>query len=208
MNLPEISGYVAAGLVLATFSMRTMLPLRLLGISSNIAFMIYGLLAGLLPVLILHAFLLPLNIYRFVEMLRLVREFRDAAGSTHGLDALLPYMSSVSLPVGSTLFRQGDSADDMYLLTVGRVRLPELDQEIGPGECVGEISMFAPDGRRMATAVCTEDCKLQRVTHEKLYELVHQNPRIAFYLIGIITARLLENITTLRRQLAENAGAG
>jgi hypothetical protein len=207
MNLPEIFGYVAAGLVLATFSMRTMLPLRILGISSNIAFMTYGLLAGLLPVLILHAILLPLNVYRFVEMLRMVREFRDAAGGAHGLDALLPYMSSVSLPAGSTLFRQGDGADDMYVLTAGRIRLPELDLEVEPGESVGEISMFTPDRRRMASALCIEDCRLQRITHEKLHELVCQNPGTAFYPIGVITARLLDNMKSLQGQLAEKADA-
>lgn len=207
MYLPEIFGYIAAGLVLATFSMRTMLPLRILGIASNIAFVSYGFLAGLYPVLILHAVLLPLNVYRFVEMYRLVREFRDEVGRKHAFDALLPYMGSVSLPTGSTLFRQGDSADDMYILTVGRVRLLELDREVGPGEAVGEISMFSPDRRRTATAMCTEDCKLRRITHEKLHELVHQNPGIAFYLIGIITARLLDNVNALQKQLAEHADA-
>lgn len=64
MNFPEIFGYIASGLVLATFSMRTMIPLRLLGIASNVAFILYGFLAGLPPVLILHLILLPLNIYR------------------------------------------------------------------------------------------------------------------------------------------------
>jgi hypothetical protein len=102
VNLPEIFGYVAAGLVLATFSMRTMLPLRILGISSNIAFITYGYLADLEPVLILHAALLPLNIYRFVEIRRMVRELEGATGGAHGLSALLPHASSVALPAGAT----------------------------------------------------------------------------------------------------------
>ena len=61
MDLSEVSGYVAAGLVLATFTMRTMIPLRLLGIASNVAFIVYGATAEIVPVLILHAILLPLN---------------------------------------------------------------------------------------------------------------------------------------------------
>jgi CRP/FNR family cyclic AMP-dependent transcriptional regulator len=207
MYLAEIFGYIAAGLVLATFSMRTMLPLRVLGIASNIAFISYGFLADLRPVFVLHAILLPLNVYRFVEMRRLVHDFRDEVGGSHKLDALLPYMSSVSLPSGSTLFRLGDTADDMYILTVGRIRLLELDMEIGPGDSVGEVGIFSPDGRRMATAVCSEDCKLQRITRDKLHELVHQNPGIGFYLTSVITARLLEDMKLLQRKLAEKAGA-
>jgi hypothetical protein len=38
----EFVGYLAAGLVFATFYMKTMIPLRLLGITSNITFLVYS----------------------------------------------------------------------------------------------------------------------------------------------------------------------
>ena len=38
----EFVGYVAAGLVFATFYMKTMIPLRVVGISSNVTFMVYA----------------------------------------------------------------------------------------------------------------------------------------------------------------------
>jgi CRP/FNR family transcriptional regulator, cyclic AMP receptor protein len=199
MNLAEIFGYFAAGLVLATFSMRTMLPLRILGISSNLAFMTYGYLGGLLPVFVLHAILLPLNVYRFFEMYRLIREFRGA-DSSHGLDALLPFMQPVSFAAGTTIFRAGEPANDMYLLTSGGVRLEEFDVDIGPGETIGEVGMFAPDMLRMATAVCREDCRLQRISREHLRELVFENPQIGFHLIGVVTARLLEDVRMMERR--------
>jgi hypothetical protein len=41
MRSGEFFGYVASGLVFATFYMRTMLPLRLLAIGSNVAFITY-----------------------------------------------------------------------------------------------------------------------------------------------------------------------
>lgn len=205
--LPEVFGYIAAGLVLATFSMRTMLPLRILGMSSNIAFITYGFLADLHPVLILHALLLPLNIYRFIEMRRMVRELEGAIGGAHGLNALLPYASSVALPAGATLFRKGDPADDMYIITSGRVRFPEFDIDIGAGETVGEIGMFSPSGHRMTQAVCSENCELQRITREKLRELVYQNPQIGFHLIGVVAARFIEDVDLLRRQLATSGDA-
>jgi hypothetical protein len=207
MNLPEIMGYIASGLVLATFSVRTMLPLRLLGICSNIAFMSYGYLGGLYPVLILHAVLLPLNVYRFYEMYRLIKNLKDLADAPHGhgLTALLPFMHAVSFPAGTTIFRRGESADDMYLLTSGQIRLSELNLDITPGETVGEVGMFAPGARRMATAVCAEDCKLQKITRERLRELVFQNPRIGFYLIGVVTGRLLEDFEIAQGRLTPNS---
>jgi CRP-like cAMP-binding protein len=51
-------------------------------------------------------------------------------------------MSSVACPAGSALFQKDDIADDLYLLTSGRIRLAEFDAEIGPGETVGESACF------------------------------------------------------------------
>lgn len=204
MNLPQISlvdivGFVASALLLATFTVRTMIPLRILGISTSAVFLAYGFLNDLLPIIALHLILLPLNLYRFFEMHRLTHEMRDAGEGKNGFAAFLPFMGGVSLSAGATLFRKGDRADDMYVLTSGRVRLPDADVDIEPGELVGEVGMFAPEGQRMMTAVCTDDCRLQRITRDRVRELVFQNPRIGFYLIGLVTGRLLENLKKLER---------
>lgn len=202
MIVQEMAGYLASALLLATFSVRTMMPLRLLGVSSSIAFLTYGILGGLLPIVILHSILLPLNLYRFYEMRRLTREIEEVTKGKDAFAGLLPFTSGISRPAGTVLFKRGDRADDLYVLTSGQVRLPELNAVVKPGETVGEIGMFAPDARRMATAVCDEDCKLQRITRERIRELVFQNPRIGFHLIGVVTGRLLEDFETLEKQAA------
>jgi CRP/FNR family transcriptional regulator, cyclic AMP receptor protein len=202
MELGEILGYTAAGLVLATFTMRTMIPLRVVGIASNVAFIAYGYMADLIPVLLLHGALLPLNVYRLLEMHRMVREIADAASGANTLAWLQPFMSSVSTKAGETLFRKGDHADAMYLITRGCVRLEEFDVEIEAGEVVGEIGLFSPDGRRVATATCVEECKLQRVTRDKVRELVFQNPRFAFHLIGVVTSRLVDDLRIIEERSA------
>ena len=63
-------GYVASALVLAAFGMKDMVNLRIVAICSNIAFITYALLLNLLPVLILHVVLLPLNGWRLMEALK------------------------------------------------------------------------------------------------------------------------------------------
>jgi hypothetical protein len=62
--MSDVLGYAAASAVLATFLMRSMGPLRLVAILSNILFLSYGYLADIHPVLFLHAALLPINIAR------------------------------------------------------------------------------------------------------------------------------------------------
>jgi len=70
MHLVDVAGYVAAVLVFLTFYMKTMIPLRLVGICSNCVFITYAYLGGLHPVFVLHLILLPLNSLRLREMLR------------------------------------------------------------------------------------------------------------------------------------------
>ena len=68
LSLTNEVGFAAAGLVLATFCMRSMSALRWVAIASNLAFIAYGYLGGLAPILLLHALLLPVNIYRLAQL--------------------------------------------------------------------------------------------------------------------------------------------
>lgn len=67
MLLTDAIGYLAGSLVLATFCMRSMNALRWMAITSNLAFIAYGHLGGLMPVLLLHLALLPINVLRLAE---------------------------------------------------------------------------------------------------------------------------------------------
>lgn len=64
MSKTDIIGYAASIAVLLTFLMRTMLPLRLVAIASNLLFLSYGYLAHIPPVFLLHVALLPINCVR------------------------------------------------------------------------------------------------------------------------------------------------
>ena len=64
----DLLGYAASFAVLATFLMRTMVPLRLIAILSNLLFLYYGYSKHLYPVLVLHLVLLPINALRLIEL--------------------------------------------------------------------------------------------------------------------------------------------
>ncbi len=57
----DISGFIASAFVLATFCMSSMLWLRIVAIASNFAFIYDATTVGLLPVLVLHTILVPVN---------------------------------------------------------------------------------------------------------------------------------------------------
>jgi hypothetical protein len=70
MTAQDSIGYLASLLVLAAFCTCHMVTLRILAIASNLAFVAYALLATIEPVLLLHAFLLPINLLRLRQILR------------------------------------------------------------------------------------------------------------------------------------------
>ena len=79
MHWVEILGYFGALLTLATYSMKRMSSLRVIGICANCVFVAYGLLAPVYPQLLLHGVLLPINAFRLREMLQLVAKVRTAS---------------------------------------------------------------------------------------------------------------------------------
>lgn len=66
----DLLGYAASAAVLMTFLMPSMRPLRVVAIASNILFILYGYLAHIPPVLLLHIVLLPINLTRLAELRR------------------------------------------------------------------------------------------------------------------------------------------
>ena len=69
MTASDLTGFAASALVLLTFAMNDMRLLRAVGILSNVAFIIYAGLNCLLPVLLLHVLLLPINGYMLLRTL-------------------------------------------------------------------------------------------------------------------------------------------
>lgn len=70
MTQSDIMGWTAAIATLLTFSMRAMIPLRISALFANLCFIGYGMMAGLIPVTVLHLVLLPCNLVRLLQALR------------------------------------------------------------------------------------------------------------------------------------------
>lgn len=198
INWIELSGYVASALVFLAFYMKTMIPLRVVGILSNIAFMTYGFGGRLYPVLVLHAILLPLNCVRLLQMRGLIRKVRAASRGDLSMEWLVPMMRRRRCAKGEVLFRRGDPAKELYLLFSGSVRLLDLGVELGPGKMLGEVGIFAPTHQRMDTAICETEVELGVMATDKVLELYHQDRRFGFFLIRLVSQRLVEDYGSLR----------
>ena len=193
-----IAGWVAAVLVFAAFFMRTMIPLRIVAIASNVAFIAYALLGlrygvfdRLYPILVLHSTLLPLNVVRLRELERMIASVR-ATNADEAVEALIPYMKLEQYREGDVVFRRGDPANKLYVVQHGNVRLRETGKRISAGGVFGEVGLFAPDGVRSLTAMCDDDCRLATIGADKVLELYYLNPRFGFFLIRLVSGLVVE----------------
>ncbi len=207
MSSGDVVGYAAAVLVFATFWMKTMIPLRALGLASNFLFIGYGYLAGAYPPLVLHLLLLPLNIMRLHQMLQLSRQVAQAGAGDLNMDWLKPFTSSHAMLAGDLLFRKGERADRMFFVVSGRCRLVESGIDLAPGAVVGELALLSPDKTRTQTLQCAEAGKLLEVSYSQLRQLYFQNPKFGFYFIELISKRLFENIARLETEIAMLRGS-
>src|SRR6266487_7209696 len=194
-----IAAWVAALLVFSSFFMKTIIPLRVVAITSNVAFVMYALLGlkygifgRVYPILVLHSSLLPLNVLRLREIKRLVNAVNTASkGET--FEYLIPYMRSERHPKGEMLFSKGDAADKLYMIEEGSIFFPGVGKRVSAGAVFGEVGLFAPQGVRSLSAMCENDCRLAEISKEKALELYYQNPRFGMFLIRLVAGFLFQN---------------
>ncbi|MEL6435714.1 MAG: cyclic nucleotide-binding domain-containing protein [Pseudomonadota bacterium] len=198
----DLAGYAAAALVFLTFSMKTLMPLRVVAVASNIAFLFYGYLADLTPIVILHGLLLPLNLYRTWEHQQLLGRIKNALQAPTSIDVLLPHMTMQTVDEGTVLFRRGDVADRLYCVMSGRVLIEEFDRCLEQGALIGEIGLFTQAQTRTATAVAIETCQLSWIDRSAVLVLCQKHPEFALVLTRLVAQRMAENQDALRGKLA------
>ena len=201
---PMWFGYAAVVSSIVTCAMKTMIPLRVVSMTCNALFIVYGFFNGVYPTLILNLILLPLNTVRLHQMRKLIADVEAAAsyGET-SIDWLKPFMSQIKFRKGDIVFRKDDVADAMYYSVSGRYRLSEMGIEIPAGQVFGDLGLLAPGNRRTQTIECLEDGEVLKAGYQQVKELYFQNPQFGFYFLRLTSERLFENISRLEKELVQ-----
>jgi diguanylate cyclase (GGDEF)-like protein len=106
---------------------------------------------------------------------------------------------------GDIIFKQGESADCMYVVQKGKVEIV-METEFGAnrlvikkkGDVFGEISLFACKSR-FATARALKDSVVLKVDERSFVAKLHQDPSLAFRTIQAMARRIYEQDHTLMR---------
>ncbi len=115
----------------------------------------------------------------------------------HVRNRVLGDYSPLQVKKGKHLFERGDKGGTMYVVESGRIEISILNEagrkivlnQIGPGHCLGEISMIDMR-KRTASAVALEDSKLLPVSRTTFLKAVQDCPQLSINLMEILCHRL------------------
>lgn len=199
-SIGYVFGFIGAALMVASYLMKSMLPLRLVALSANVFLVIYAAIGGSWPTVVLYVAMIPINANKVIHIRKLIRAIENARADTPLSEWLLPHMSRREVKAGTTLWQKGDRATEMIYVERGQLNMPEYDESLGPGSLVGEIGLFAPDNRRTRTLVCGTDCTLYSLSAEAMAQLYYQNPKLGYHVMRLIVARLMHDVDVANRR--------
>ncbi|MFH1681674.1 MAG: cyclic nucleotide-binding domain-containing protein [Candidatus Eisenbacteria bacterium] len=134
------------------------------------------------------------------ELLRYYSYFAGVDGES--LKAVAAISEEVSIPAGQTLFKEGDPAKALYIVTNGQVdvslqlgsgREIVVDQ-IVPGDLLG-WSVFVEPHKMRATAIARKESKAVAINAAKLRDLCEKDTRLGFNLVKQVAGSLAHRLS-------------
>lgn len=118
-------------------------------------------------------------------------------------DQLIPHLHQLEYAKGDFIFREHDTDTRMFILENGKVKLTRESHDgriqllsiHGPGEVLGEIPVFDPEGGpRTASAVAMKDETVTvSLSHEALLKWLDDHPEVAVSMLQILAHRMRRN---------------
>jgi len=110
---------------------------------------------------------------------------------------LVNQMASIRLDRGEVVFTESEPGDRTYVVSEGKFKLVRRSSDgreslltvVGPGEMLGELSLFDP-GPRTSSAIALTDVALLRLDREQLTIWLQHNPSVALHLLQALAHRL------------------
>jgi CRP/FNR family cyclic AMP-dependent transcriptional regulator len=100
---------------------------------------------------------------------------------------------TVSLRPGEFLFREGDAADALYIVSRGTLRIMSgiaVYEVVEAGGIVGEMAIVEQGKRRSASVIAGTHAELMKVDGLTFRELVKANPDFALMVMRVMSRRL------------------
>jgi len=97
-----------------------------------------------------------------------------------------------TVKAGDVIFREGDAADEMYVIKTGTVQIRvgnRVLEKLGENTIFGEMALI-DSSRRSADAVAVTDATIIPVTEKQFLWMVSQTPFFALRVMRVLAQRL------------------
>ncbi len=103
----------------------------------------------------------------------------------------------VELTPKQTFYSQGDPADSVFYLQKGRAKITIVSQTgkeatitlVSAGDFVGEETLSASAGLRLASATAITDCAALKITREEMVRVMHEEHSFSDLFLKFLIAR-------------------
>ena len=201
MTWVEAIGWLGAVLAITGSAMKTIIPLRCIGIATNLTSLVVSISMHNYPSLVVSLILIPLNSTRLYQMLGLIKKVKKASKSDLSMEWLKPFMTRRKTKTGEILFAKGDAATCMFYTLSGRYRLKEINIELLHGQVVGEMGFMSPNNTRTQTLECLEGGEVLSISYDEVRQLYFQNPEFGFYFLRLTSERLFQNMEKMEEEI-------
>jgi phosphoserine phosphatase RsbU/P len=124
---------------------------------------------------------------------------------------LTKVLRPLTIPPKTLLLREGYSGNRFYIILDGWLEIIKAldspdERQLGmrgPGDCVGEMSLFDPTHCRTASVRSHTSVKVVEMTHAEFNELLHRYPAIAYEMARMLSVCLRESNDATIRDLQE-----
>jgi CRP-like cAMP-binding protein len=109
------------------------------------------------------------------------------------LKAIASLGTDISVDEGRELAKEGDVANEAFLVLDGTARATRADAEVatfGPGDFFGEMALLV-HGHRTATVVSTSSMQVRAFHKSEFDDLLERSPKVAVKILRTTAERLL-----------------
>ena len=109
----------------------------------------------------------------------------------------------------AVIFSQGDDANAVFYIQSGRAKLTVVSEAgkqatitlLSTGDFVGEESVAAVLGPRLATATAITACSVLKITRDEMVRVIHEEPAFSEHFLAFVLSRSMRTQADLVDQL-------
>ena len=109
----------------------------------------------------------------------------------------------------AVIFSQGDDANAVFYIQSGRAKLTVVSEAgkqatitlLSAGDFVGEESVAAVLGPRLATATAITACSVLKITRDEMVRVIHEEPAFSEHFLAFVLSRSMRTQADLVDQL-------